>query len=201
MHRHLIPTMAAQLTETWIASLVLNGLAVLSRKSPRAWRAWALFYLLSNTLLIFLDPYYHFVGKGWYTPAWIAQQVISTGLLVFVVREAVSPAVLLVGTGSMGAVGAGMATGQTPHWPNSSVELVMMLCGVASLALGIIAAIGAGARRTMHSAILAIFLLGYALLSLAGADYLKQPNIGIAWSLLECVCFGAWAINVQMDSQ
>ncbi len=68
----------------------------------------------------------------------------------------------------------------------------MNACGTASLALGIIAAVGSGQRRTVHSAILAVFLLGYAMLSLAGADYLKAPNIGIAWSLLECVCFGAW---------
>ncbi len=178
----------------WAISLAVRALAVAIcwRRASREWTAWAVFYLASGIILRTLDILHWYGPHGWYVYVWILQQVISTGLLVFVVRREINPTFLLGAISVVAAILTAAITAQNYHWPNSPIETTMTACGTASLALGIIAALGLVSRRTISSAILAVFLLGYALLSLGGADYLKTAQLGIAWSVLEITCFGAW---------
>ncbi len=168
------------------------------RRTSREWRAWVAFYFSAGVILRALDILHWYGPHGWYVYGWISQQVISVGLLVFVVRREISPTFLLAGISAIAAILTAAITAQNPHWPGSPIETTMTACGTASLALGITAAIGSASRHTATSAILAVFLLGYAFLSLGGADYLKTAQLGIAWSILEIACFGGWLITTCM---
>jgi len=181
------------LRNLWTISIAANLVSVVIGwvRGYRIWSVWATFYLLSALALRYVD-WRHLYGSGGYVNLWIAQQLWSAVLLIFVVREVVKPTQLLAVICSGAAFGVGMVAVQAAHWKHSPVEFVMWFFGMVALALGLVCAAG---RPRPHGLILTGFLLLYAILMLAGADYLSSANLGIAWSILEIVAFAAWAIS------
>src|SRR6185295_18932039 len=128
----------------WTLSLAVRALAVAIgwRRASRVWCIWATFYLASGLALRTLDLLHWYGPLGWYVWTWCAQQLISTALLIGVVRESIKPTAILAITATSIALAAGFATNQVHHWPNSPLETTMTICGTGSLALGLITAVG-----------------------------------------------------------
>lgn len=177
----------------WEYSIAANTIAVILgwMRGYRIWSAWATFYLISALALRYADWQHLYGPHGWYVNLWIAQQFWQIVLMIFVVREAVKPAWLLNYAATGVALAIAVATAQAHHWPDSWIESVMWIGGTAALAMGIIST----ASCKIYNAILAAFLLLYAALMLAGADYLTSANLGIAWDVLEIAAFSAWGIS------
>jgi len=186
------------LREIWIVSLAVRFIAVLIgfHRAQRHWTVWAAFYLLTGIGLRALD-----IFRLWpndYAYLWYGQQIGSTLLLGFLVSKLIHPTEMLVQISALAALVATAVISQANHWPSSPTETVMWGCGTVTLAMGIISVIGS---REVTSAILAGFLILYSALMLAGADYLNSVNLGIAWSVLEIVAFGAWGISFLINRE
>lgn len=180
------------LRDIWAISLVVRLVAVLIGfcRAPRHWTAWASFYLITGIVLRAAD-----IFRLWphdYAYLWYGQQVGSALLLGFLVAKLIHPTETLVQISALGALVSSGIIAQANHWPGSPTETVMWMCGTVTLVMGIISTIGA---REVTAAILAGFLILYSTLMLAGTDYLNSVNLGIAWSVLEIVAFGAWGIR------
>ena len=179
--------------DLWIASILVRAVSLLfgwRHRAPLAWCVWAAFYLATGLAGIIAN----YAGLShWYPAIWYTQQIGSALMLGLVLQDAIAPTDVLVGVSVLVAIAVSGTFSEIHHWPNRAVETVMWNCGTAILAMAIVACVGIAPRFKTFSAILAGFLLLYAILMLGGADYLTKPQIGIAWSLLEISAFGAWA--------
>ena len=172
----------------WDLSLALNALALSGRRSL-SWRIWATWYLAGNGFLRWMD----YAHTGHANPVWCVVQIGSTVLLANVVRYEIDPTPRFVLWSFLSASLPTIALGATYHWQHSPVETVLFTTGYALLACGLMASLTALA--TFRHYVLAGYLLGSALLALGGVEYAATPALGIAVCLLDCLAFGAWAID------
>lgn len=183
------------LRNAWLVSLAVRGASVLiTRGAPNYWRLWAVFYFLSGCALRVDDWVDPINSLKWFTPMWEMQQIFSLALLAFVVREAVRPVWAICYCSIVLGVVVGQDNAQTHHWPKSSVEIVMWLGGIAAIAMTFITAVMSTQKPSKHVFALSAFLLLYGILMIAGADDLRNPNLGVAWSILEIAAFSAWSV-------
>ncbi len=183
------------LRDLWAVSLAVRSIAVLIgfRRAPRQWIVWASFYLTTGIALRAADIFRP--GPHVYADLWCFQQIGSTLLLFSLVSKIIHPTETLVQISALAALVAAGLIAESNHWPGLATETVMWGCGTVTLAMGIISVIGAMVEFTVDAAILAGFLILYSALMLASGDYLNSVNLGIAWSSLEIVSFGAWGIS------
>ncbi len=130
-----------------------------------------------------------------YVYTWGLQQIGTVILLGVLIRKLIHPTAILVQYAAVFSLLASSLIIQPDHWPHILTETIMWSCGSVALWLGITSTVGTLYRFTAENATLSGFLILYSVLMLAGSDYLNSVNLGIAWSILEIVSFGAWGIS------
>ena len=181
----------------WALSLLIRFVAVgigITRKASIPWIMWAGFYTILGCGLRYFDWLQWGGVDGPYVWLWVAQCIGNAALLANLVRYTVHPTTRLAALSAGASALVGSALGTTNRWPNSPVEDVLFTAGLALFACGLISIYGVVVRITAERAVLAIYLIGSAILCLGGVEYANRPSLGIATTSLDCAAFAAWAI-------
>lgn len=181
----------------WIAAIIVRAIAIgcggLNRV-PVAWLTWAAFCEVTDLVAFYLAEKHMGGAHGPYVAMWAVQQVIGIVLLAALVRQRVQPPPRLVAAASTAAVFLSAALLLVFRYPSSHIEPVLLFCGTAALAMGLMTFIVWIAMPGADRGVLCGYLLAYAMLSLAAPEYLKSSGLGKAWEMVDVLAFGAWGI-------
>ena len=180
------------LRQLWLAAIIVRGfclLVALWKRAPVWWSIW----IGASEAFALRAHWIDSVHNGaLYCDWWITEQIVCILIMAVYVWRDVRPPIALVILSTIFTDIVGSMIGLSDHWPASYLEPTMFWVGLAGLWLGIVAMVTAIALQQLRHWILAIYLVMYALMMIAGPDYLTQAGIGRAWSVMEILAIVAW---------